>query len=172
MRTIPARDLVREPGAAPSQEICPRNGWLQCRQRATERQVETQVGRLVSPSASNAQVRAVMRGNRARDTGPELAVRRLLTAKGLRYRLHRKGLPGRPDIVLPSRKKAIFVHGCFWHHHSPCPLARPIKSNLSYWSVKLTRNKLRDLKNRRSLRRRGWKVLIIWECQLRDTTAV
>jgi DNA mismatch endonuclease (patch repair protein) len=110
-----------------------------------------------------------MRGNRARDTGPELAVRKLLSSLGYRYRLHRASLPGKPDVVFPGRKKAIFVHGCFWHQHENCRLlsSRP-KTNSSYWGPKLSRNKLRDAINQRELHALGWRSLVIWECQLSD----
>lgn len=107
-----------------------------------------------------------MRGNRARDTKPEIVVRRILSSLGYRYRLHRSDLPGTPDIVFVGAKKVIFVHGCFWHQHSRCRLARPIKSNLSYWRVKLERNKARDRRNLRQLRRLGWDVLVVRECRL------
>jgi DNA mismatch endonuclease, patch repair protein len=127
---------------------------------------------LVSPLATTAAVRAVMRGNRARHTRPELIVRRLVRSLGYHYRLHRKDLPGTPDIVFSSRHKAILVHGCFWHQHSRCALRRPLRSNLQYWAAKLARNKARDLRDRRRLRQLGWKTLVIWECQLRDTADV
>jgi DNA mismatch endonuclease (patch repair protein) len=101
---------------------------------------------------------------RSRNTKPELAVRRLLHSLGYRYRLHRKDLPGSPDIVFPSRRSVIFVHGCFWHGHFGC--GRVPKSRLSYWIPKLQRNKLRDKRNARTLTRKGWKIMVIWECQL------
>ena len=105
---------------------------------------------------------------RGKDTRPELVVRRLTHRAGYRYRLHEKSLPGKPDLVFPRRNKLIFVHGCFWHGHScRSGLNRPT-SNKSYWLPKLDRNKSRDKKNRAKLRRLGWKVLAIWECQVRD----
>jgi DNA mismatch endonuclease, patch repair protein len=124
------------------------------------------------PLPTTDHVRAVMRGNRSRNTKPELAVRRLLWALGYRYRVHRRDLPGTPDIVLGARKKAIFVHGCFWHQHKQCRLSRPLRSNLAYWSHKLSRNKARDTQNLRHLRALGWTTLIVWECQVSDSVAL
>lgn len=105
---------------------------------------------------------------RGRDTKPELKVRRALHAAGLRYRLHAKELPGRPDIVFRPCKLAIFVHGCFWHRHEDprCKLARLPKSRRDFWEPKLRGNRERDLRNQAELRRTGWKVLVVWECQL------
>jgi len=105
---------------------------------------------------------------KSRDTKPEWLVRRIVFAMGHRYRLHDASLPGRPDIVFRRRRKAIFVHGCFWHQHS-CSMGRRIpKSRVQFWREKLDSNKLRDRRNRRALRKLGWKVLVVWECQLRD----
>lgn len=122
------------------------------------------------PSPTSAAVSAVMRGNRANDTKPELSVRRLLFGAGYRYRVHKDALPGRPDIAFVGRKKAIFVHGCFWHQHtsSACSLRSQPKSNISYWSEKLRRNQHRDIVTQRQLYALGWQVLIIWECETRD----
>jgi DNA mismatch endonuclease (patch repair protein) len=102
------------------------------------------------------------------DTKPELRVRRLLYSMGYRYRLHAGALPGKPDIVFRPRKCAIFVHGCFWHRHGGCALCRLPKSRLSFWKPKLEGNRLRDLKNQRKLKKDGWRLLVIWECELRD----
>jgi len=104
---------------------------------------------------------------RSRDTKPELAVRAILTGLGYRYRLHNK-LPGHPDLVFPGRKKAIFVHGCFWHRHpdSKCPLARLPKSRLDFWLPKLEANRARDLEKQRQLRELGYALMVIWECDL------
>ena len=129
-------------------------------------------GRLIPPPASTPQVRKVMQGNRARDTKPELIVRRLVTSLGYRYRLHRKDLPGKPDLVFGIKRKVVFVHGCFWHRHARCSLARPLKSNLSYWVLKLARNNARDIRTRRALTRLGWGVLIVRECELGDLPRV
>ena len=102
---------------------------------------------------------------RATDTGPEWVVRRALYSMGLRYRLHRKDLPGRPDIVLTRCRAVIFVHGCFWHQHSLCVDGKKRKSNAVYWSQKLTGNTKRDRRHRAALKRLGWKVVVIWECE-------
>lgn len=106
---------------------------------------------------------------RGKNTRPELFVRKLVFALGYRYRLHVRDLPGQPDLVFASRRKVILVHGCFWHFHSPCSIARLPKSNLDFWGPKLEGNKARDKRNRLALRKAGWKVLTIWECQLKDT---
>jgi len=104
---------------------------------------------------------------RGRDTKPEMVVRRLVHAMGYRYRLHRRDLPGNPDLVFGPRRKLIFVHGCFWHRHPApeCRLARTPKSRLDFWLPKLEGNRQRDLQNQAKLFERGWKVLIVWECQ-------
>lgn len=104
---------------------------------------------------------------KARDTKPELKVRRAVHAAGLRYRLHAKDLPGRPDMVFRSRRIAVFVHGCFWHQHPDpsCKLARMPKSRLEFWRPKLEGNRQRDLRTRCELEARGWSVLEVWECQ-------
>lgn len=107
---------------------------------------------------------------RSRDTKPELVVRRLLHRLGYRFRLHRRDLPGKPDITFPSRKSVIFVHGCFWHQHPKknCADARPPKSNVSYWSPKLKRNVERDALHHEALRRMGWRSIVVWECETAD----
>jgi DNA mismatch endonuclease, patch repair protein len=111
---------------------------------------------------------AVMRRVKGKDTSPELAVRKALTALGARYRLHRADLPGKPDIVLPGRKLALFVHGCFWHGHD-CPRgARVPKQNRDYWVAKIDRNRARDAKSHEALVALGWRVETIWECELKD----
>ena len=106
---------------------------------------------------------------RSTNSRPELCVRRIVFALGYRYRLHVRGLPGVPDLVFRPRKKVIFVHGCFWHRHANCALARMPKSRIEFWETKLEGNRKRDKRNRRSLLREGWKVLTIWECQLKHT---
>ncbi len=105
-----------------------------------------------------------------KDTGPEMVVRRLIHEMGYRYRLHVRSLPGSPDLVFRSRRKAIFVHGCFWHRHddSACKLARLPKSRSEFWVPKLEANAKRDARNQEELRALGWDVLVIWECQLKD----
>jgi DNA mismatch endonuclease Vsr len=111
---------------------------------------------------------AVMRRVKGKDTAPEMIVRRALTRLGARYRLHRKDLPGSPDIVMPGRRLALFVHGCFWHGHD-CPRgARVPKQNRDYWTAKVGRNVARDARNREALATAGWRVVTIWECELKD----
>jgi DNA mismatch endonuclease (patch repair protein) len=111
---------------------------------------------------------AVMRRVKGRDTAPELTVRKLLWRLGARYRLHRKDLPGKPDIALPGRKLAIFVHGCFWHGHDCARGARVPKANRDYWLGKVARNRARDMETRAKLEAMGWRVLVFWECGLKD----
>jgi DNA mismatch endonuclease, patch repair protein len=110
---------------------------------------------------------ANMRAIRSKDMRPELAVRSLVHRMGYRFRLHRKDLPGKPDLVFVSRRKVIFVHGCYWHGHL-CKLAHTPKTNTAYWGPKLQRNRARDKKNLKSLRRLGWTPLVIWECELKN----
>jgi DNA mismatch endonuclease (patch repair protein) len=110
----------------------------------------------------------VMARVRSKNSRPELFVRRLVFALGYRYRLHAKDLPGHPDVVFRKLRKVIFVHGCFWHRHAGCALARFPKSRLDFWVPKLEGNKKRDKRNEGALRRHGWKVLTIWECQLKS----
>ena len=105
---------------------------------------------------------------RSKNTRPEMIVRKLVFAAGYRYRLHLRKLPGSPDLVFPSRKKVIFVHGCFWHRHDNCAASRIPKSRVDFWSDKLNGNKARDLRNRDALIQAGWQVLVIWECELDD----
>ena len=112
-----------------------------------------------------------MQAVRGKDTGPELTVRRLLHGMGYRYRIHRKDLPGKPDLVFPAQRKAIFVHGCFWHAHG-CRFGQPPKSRLTYWLPKLERNKQRDAENTAQLEALGWKVLTTWECETKDHDAL
>lgn len=107
-----------------------------------------------------------------KDTRPEMVVRRLVHSLGYRYRLHRKDLPGQPDMAFPGRRKVIFIHGCFWHRHEGCALARMPKSRVSFWESKLEGNKARDQRNVLLLRDAGWDVLTLWECQLRDIAAL
>ena len=115
---------------------------------------------------------AVMRRVKGRDTSPELAVRKALTRLGARYRLHRKDLPGKPDIVLPGRRLALFVHGCFWHGHDCARGARVPKQNRDYWVAKVARNRARDAANRETLTALGWRVETFWECDLKDEAAL
>lgn len=105
---------------------------------------------------------------RGKDSKPEVTVRRLVHGMGFRYRLHRKDVPGKPDLAFGNRKKVIFVHGCFWHRHgdSSCKLARLPKSRLDFWLPKLERNAARDAENSARLEALGWDELIVWECQV------
>lgn len=109
-----------------------------------------------------------MRAVRSKDTTPEMVVRRLVHGLGYRYRLHRPDLPGKPDLTFPSQQKIIFVNGCFWHGHDCIRGARLPKTNVTYWTTKITRNRSRDKENLSHLRRNGWKVLIVWECATRN----
>jgi DNA mismatch endonuclease (patch repair protein) len=115
-----------------------------------------------------------MRQIKSRDTKPEMSVRRLVHRLGYRYRLHRRDLPGNPDLVFPGRRKIVFVHGCFWHQHSSeeCRHGRPPRSNEGYWHLKLAKNVARDDRNRRALIELGWQVLTIWECEVSDLEAL
>lgn len=110
-----------------------------------------------------------MRRIRGRDTSPEWEVRRLVHSMGFRYRLHVRELPGCPDLVFPRLRKIIFVHGCFWHPHGRCRFSHAPKSNMNYWIPKLESNRRRDKRNIAALRRLGWKVLIIRECETERT---
>ena len=115
---------------------------------------------------------AVMRRVKARDTLPEMTVRRALTRLGARYRLHRKDLPGSPDVVLPGRRLALFVHGCFWHGHDCARGARVPKQNRDYWTAKVARNRARDEAAVAALQAAAWRVETIWECELKDIAAL
>ena len=108
----------------------------------------------------------MMAGIKGRNTKPELKLRRLLHAAGFRYRLHAKGLPGRPDIVLPRYRAAIFVHGCFWHRHPGCRYATVPSSNTEFWDAKFGANVARDAGKEQALIAAGWRVLVVWECEL------
>lgn len=107
-----------------------------------------------------------MRAIRNKDTIPEMVVRQMVHGMGYRYRLHVKTLPGKPDLVFPSRRKVVFVHGCFWHQHpaKSCADARPPRSNLDYWRPKLARNKARDAEHLKALEADGWRTLVVWDC--------
>lgn len=113
-----------------------------------------------------------MRRVKGRDTGPELTVRRLLWDAGYRYRLHRKDLPGKPDIVLPGRRAVVFVHGCFWHGHDCARGARQPKANADYWKAKIARNVDRDARVQADLIDIGWRPVTVWECELKDPAAL
>lgn len=106
---------------------------------------------------------------RSADTKPERVVRQLITGMGLRYRLQRRDLPGKPDLVFGPRRTVLFVHGCFWHQHpGGCKAARMPKGNREFWETKLQRNVLRDQENAKALRQLGWRVLTVWECETKQ----
>ncbi len=115
---------------------------------------------------------AVMRAVPGKNSSAELKVRKALTGLGARYRLHRSDLPGSPDIVLPGRRLAIFVHGCFWHGHHCRRGARPPKANAAYWTAKIARNQTRDLAAQAALTASGWRAEVVWECELKDGEAL
>lgn len=114
---------------------------------------------------------ALMSKVKGKDTRPELVVRRTLHGLGGRYRLHRKDLPGSPDIVMPSRKIALFVHGCFWHRHQNCKMASTPKTREEFWNAKFEANVARDRRNAASLEQIGWQVEVIWECETKKAEA-
>lgn len=109
---------------------------------------------------------------RGKDSAPEMKLRRLVHGMGFRYRLHVRELPGKPDLVFPSKRAVIFMHGCFWHRHEACKLARLPKSKLDFWRTKLEANKERDLLHKRQLRELGWRVLVVWECEMSNIQQV
>jgi len=111
---------------------------------------------------------SVMRAIKGKDTKPEMIVRSLAHELGYRFRLHRRSLPGCPDLVFVKQRKVIFVHGCFWHGHAGCREGRLPRSNVEYWTQKIGRNKQRDSRAVRELRKDGWGVMTMWECQLDD----
>ncbi len=117
---------------------------------------------IMTPAERSARMRLI----RSKNTGQEMELRRMLHSFGYRYRLHASYLPGKPDIVFKSKRKAIFVHGCFWHQHAGCKKARLPKSKKAYWHKKLRNNTERDRSHLRSLRNDGWKILTVWECQI------
>jgi DNA mismatch endonuclease (patch repair protein) len=125
-------------------------------------------GKAVTDVFSPEQRSAVMRKVPGKNSSAELKVRRLLTGMGLRYRLHRKDLPGSPDVAMPGRRTALFVHGCFWHGHDCRRGARAPKANADYWSAKIARNKARDTASVAALEAMGWRPLVVWECELKD----
>ncbi|ARU31746.1 very short patch repair endonuclease [Sulfuriferula sp. AH1] len=110
----------------------------------------------------------MMAGIKGKNTKPELLVRKYLHSRGLRFRLHAKELPGKPDLVFPKYKTVVFVHGCFWHQHPRCKLAVMPGSNIEFWKQKLGANRERDQRNKKMLKALGWRILTVWECQLND----
>nr|WP_040069359.1 very short patch repair endonuclease [Pseudomonas batumici] len=119
--------------------------------------------------AERSHVMSLVKG---KNTRPEMVVRRLVYGAGFRYRLHGAKLPGKPDLVFAGKKKVIFVHGCFWHRHKNCALARIPKSNQEFWRAKLEGNQVRDESNLQKLSEAGWDALVIWECELRNLDAL
>lgn len=117
----------------------------------------------ISPERS-----ALMRGVRQKNTGPEIAVRKILHSLGLRFRLHSASLPGTPDIVLPRHKTVIFVHGCFWHRHEGCSRTTSPKTRETFWQQKFARNVERDAEKGRALRKLGWRIITVWECETKS----
>lgn len=123
---------------------------------------------ILTPAGRSARM-ALIRG---KDTKPELTVRRLLHRLGYRFRLHRRDLPGRPDLTFPGRRKVIYVHGCFWHHHSGCKAGHLPSSRQEYWGPKFQRNVERDAKNLNEIAILGWQPFVVWECQTRNGHAL
>lgn len=163
-----ARGARRRPGPgafARAIGVAERTGLLQTNLADVRRTMDT-----LSPLQRSARMSRI----RLRDTKPELAVRRLVYGLGYRYRLHRPELPGKPDMVFVGRCAVIFIHGCFWHRHPDpsCKLARMPKSRLEFWEPKLTSNRERDLAAEQMLNESGWRVLTVWECELRHREAV
>jgi DNA mismatch endonuclease (patch repair protein) len=113
-----------------------------------------------------------MQAVKSKDTGLEMRVRRMLHAEGYRYRLHRRDLPGCPDLVFGARRKVIFIHGCFWHGHQCARGKRVPKTNTAYWTAKISRNCARDARARQQLKGLGWKVSVVWECELKSESRV
>lgn len=109
---------------------------------------------------------------RSQNTKPEMKVRRMVFGMGYHYRLHRADLPGKPDLVFPGRRKVIFVHGCFWHGHDCKSGRKQSKTNVTYWTKKLERNRQRDLEHAQKLHELGWQPMIVWECELKDIDAL
>jgi DNA mismatch endonuclease, patch repair protein len=117
---------------------------------------------------SKEQRSANMRAVPSRNTRPEVRVRQIAYALGYRFRLHFRKLPGKPDIAFPGRRKAIFVHGCFWHRHMGCRRASIPKTNRAFWRAKLARNASRDAKELAAIKRQGWRALVVWECEIKN----
>ena len=148
----------------PTSTSCSRAERCRPRDAAGNRSVDPPPGALTRSE--------IMARVRSKNTTPEMAVRRTLHAAGLRFRLHRADLPGRPDIVLPGRRAVVFVHGCFWHSHPGCKRARIPATRREYWVPKLLRNVERDRTAAAALQRAGWRVFITWECETRLPAAL
>ena len=123
---------------------------------------------LISPARRSENMRAI----KSKNTSPERRVRSVAHSLGLRFRLHRRDLPGSPDLIFPRRKTALFVHGCFWHRHNNCLGATTPKTNTEYWNRKFQLNMKRDRETRRKLEDDGWKVLVIWECETKARKSI
>lgn len=123
----------------------------------------------VPPSAARSRIMAAIR---SRNTSPEVALRRMLHQRGLRFRLKAKNLPCKPDIIFPSQRLAVFVHGCFWHQHDGCKYARIPKSRIEFWAEKFRRNRHRDARNIATLQECGWTPIVVWDCELKDELRV
>jgi len=131
--------------------------------------IETPLGlKVMVDTRSPSQRSMIMRSVGTKNTGPEVRVRRILHRHGYRFALHRRDLPGSPDVVLPKWSKVVLVHGCFWHGHT-CRYGRPPKSRANYWLPKIAANKARDKRNRAELKKAGWKVLVVWQCEIRHS---
>lgn len=130
------------------------------------------ITRAVADHLSESQRSVLMGKVRGKDTKPEMIVRRAAHRLGYRYRLHRRDLPGTPDLVFPGRRKVIFVHGCWWHRHEGCPKASPVKTREDFWNAKFARNVARDARTEIDLRAAGWDVLVLWECQTKQVAEV
>ena len=122
----------------------------------------------MTDTVSKEQRSANMSAVRSRNTGPEIRVRQIAHGLGYRFRLHRRELPGKPDIAFPGRQKVVFVHGCFWHQHKGCPRASIPESNSEFWRNKLSRNMVRDAKQVAAIKKSGWRVLVVWECETKN----
>lgn len=114
----------------------------------------------------------VMARIKSKHTNPELIIRSLVHRLGYRYRLHWKNLPGKPDLVFAKRRKVIFINGCFWHRHKNCKFAQIPKSNIEYWKIKFEQNQKRDARNQEKLKKLGWSILVLWECQIKNIEAL
>ncbi len=185
-RTSPIRSAARRPSlVSPLTSYSPRpplvlREILIFHSYPAHRHTTTRIDSVASPLASRISIKDEMdtidelrrsenmRRIRSKNTSPELLVRRLIHKMGFRFRLHRKDLPGRPDIVFPTRRKVIFVHGCFWHQHKSCRAGRPPRSREGYWLPKLQRNQDRDEGAVQALKAMAWKSLIVWECEVDD----
>ncbi|HEY2774110.1 MAG TPA: very short patch repair endonuclease [Candidatus Binatia bacterium] len=150
-------------------QLCAAPARSCCRHRNSARHPKRKVSRRTqSPETISRRMAAV----RSRNTGPERVVRSLVSSLGARYRLNNRKLPGSPDLANAARGWAIFVHGCFWHAHDGCPRATRPKSNKAYWNRKLRLNRQRDLRVLASLQNRGFRVLVVWQCELSTTARV